>query len=565
LALSPEQIPFPCLTHHDHPMKTKRISLWLLGIFFLFPILSSVDCPAESLDHWQGKNAFPRGSPLRISYGKEMFVAVGESGALYTSSDGEAWKERSSGTDQPLRDAVYGGDTFVAVGRSGTILTSPDGITWTLRSSGTGHDLKGVAYAQGIFVVVGDQGAILTSPDGATWAARDSGTHQWLKKVAYGGGTFVTVGSNGALLTSNDGAAWTVRNSGVLGDLEGIAYGRKTFVAVGDTILASPDGIRWTERPARTYHHLYGVAYGSGVFAAVADNGAILTSSDGSEWTPKDSGTHLTLYGIAHGRKIFLAAGEKGILLQSEPLSSPQISVSSTFLDFGSVDVGDSSFTDLTITNSGSADLIIQQMTFSGTNTLDFNTRNDNCTGATVAPSQNCTVQIVFSPRFTGSRSATLSISSNDPDTPTQTVSLSGSGTDGGAFVVSGSSGSFCFISTSTRGTGLEDYLDVLRKFRDFILLRSHLGQTLVDFYYQYSPSLSQLLARHEYLRKAVGFGLVPPLVSIAYVTLHTSPGEKAMLFLLLIAAITSRRWSHLMLRRHQETCPNHQEITLRN
>jgi hypothetical protein len=565
LALSPEQISFPYPTHHDHPMKTKRISLWLLGIFSLFLLLPSVDCPAESLDHWRGKNPFPRGSPLRISYGKEMFMAVGESGALYTSSDGEAWKERSTGTGQPLRDAAYGGGAFVAVGGGGTILWSFDGVTWTRRNSGTTQGLNGVAFGNGIFVAVGDDGAILSSPDGAAWELWDSGPHPWLKKVAYGGGTFVAVGGNGTVFTSPDGTAWAVRNSGTRGHLEGIAYGKKTFVAVGETILTSSDGVGWTERTGGTNHRLFGVAYGSGFFAAAADNGAILTSSDGSEWTPRDSGTHLTLTGIAHGRNIFLATGEKGILLQSDSLPSPQISVSSTSLDFGSVDVGNSSFTNLTVTNSGSDDLIIGQLTVGGADALDFDTRNDDCTGATLAPSRNCTLQIVFAPRHTGSRSATLSISSNDPDTPTQTVSLSGSGTDGGAIVVSGSSGTFCFFSTSTKGTGLEDYLDVLRKFRDLILSKNPWGRNLVGFYYQHSPALAQAMARHEYLRKAVGFGLVLPLVTIAYVTLHTSPEEKAMLFLLLIAAITSRRWSCLMLRRHQGTCPNHQEVTLRN
>ncbi|MCX5915935.1 MAG: choice-of-anchor D domain-containing protein [Deltaproteobacteria bacterium] len=495
---------------------------------------------AEPLDHWQLRAPLPQGHSLGISYGNGIFVAVGESGSLYTSSEGAAWKERSSGANQSLHDAVYGGGTFVAVGTSGTILTSPDGITWTLRSSGTGHDLNGVGYGHGIFVAVGDHGAILTSPDGVSWAARDSGTHQWLKKVAYGGGTFVAAGGNGTLLTSPDGAAWTLGNSGTRGHLEGIAYGKKTFVAVGDTILTSPDGIGWTERTAGTSHRLFGVAYGSGVFAAVADNGAILTSSDGSEWTPRDSGTHLTLYGIAHGRKIFLAAGEKGILLQSESLPSPQISVSSTSLDFGSVDVGDSSFTNLTVTNSGSADLIIGQLTLSGADMLDFNTRNDNCTRATVAPSQNCTIQIVFSPRSTGSKSATLSISSNDPDTPTQTVSLSGSGTGDAVIIASGSTGSVCFFSSSTKGTGVEDYLDVLRKFRDVILLRSHLGETLVDFYYQHSPALARVLARHEWLRKAVAFSLVPPLAAIAYVTLYTSPAEKAILFFLMAGGVAA-------------------------
>ena len=524
-------------------VSAKSLPKWLLGWFLVLIIFSPPEGLPQPLDHWQLRPPLPPGHSLRISFGHGIFVAVGESGSLYTSSDGTTWKGLRSGTNQSLLDAVYGGGTFVAVGRGGTILTSPDGITWTLRSSGTGHDLNGVGYGQGIFVAVGDRGAILSSSDGVSWAARDSGTHQWLKKVAYGSGTFVAAGGNGTLLTSPDGAAWTVRNSGTRGHLEGIAYGKKTFVAVGDTILTSPDGVFWTERPTGTNHHLYGVAWGSGFFAAVADNGAILTSSDGSEWTSRDSGTHLTLYGIAHGREIFLAAGEKGILLQSESLPSPQISISSTSLDFGSVDVGDSSFTNLTLTNAGSADLMIEQITFSGTNTLDFNTRNDNCTGATVAPSQNCTVQIVFSPRSTGSRSATLSISSNDPDTPTQTVSLSGSGTDGAFFISSGSTGSSCFISTSTRGSGLEDYLDILREFRDVILLRSRLGETLVGFYYQHSPSLAQVIARHDFLRKALGIGLVPPLVAISYVALYASPAEKAFLLILMTGVMTAG-WS---------------------
>ncbi len=528
-------------------MKAGRFYHWLLGCSAVLMMVQPQYGLAEPLDHWELITPFPPVHSLRISYGKGMFVAVGESGFLITSCDGAAWEEQSSGTAQPLRDVTYGGSTFVAVGGGGTILSSPDGVTWTRRNSGTGHDLNGVGYGQGIFVIVGDQGTILTSTDGATWTVRNSGTHQWLKKVAFGGRTFVAAGGNGTILSSPDGAVWTVRDSGTRGHLEGVVYGKKTFVAVGEAVLTSPDGIGWTERAAGTSHRLFGIAYGNGVFAAAAENGAILTSSGGSEWISRDSQTHLTLTGIAHGENIFLATGERGILLQSETLSSPQISVSATSLDFGSVDVGDSSFTTLTITNSGSADLIIGQITFGGTNTLDFDTRNDNCTGATVASSQNCTLQIVFSPRSIGSRRATLAISSNDPDTPTQNVSLSGNGTDGGIIIGSGSKGSYCFISTSTKGTGLEDYLDVLRKFRDVILLRSHLGKSLVDFYYQYSPALSRGMARHEYLRKAVGIVLVPPLAAISHVALYASPAEKALL-LILMTGVISTGWS--MIRR---------------
>ena len=522
-------------------MRAQRLHYWLLGWFSVLAMIQPRDGLAELLDHWHLRAPLALEHFLRISYGNGVFVAVGEAGTIYTSSDGETWTRRSSGTSQSLRDVAYGGGTFVAVGEGGTILSSADGVTWTRRSSRAGYDLHGVGYGQSAFVAVGDQGSVLTSPDGSTWAAGDSGTHQFLKKIAYGVGSFVAVGMNGTILTSTDGSAWTLQESGTAGHLDGIAYGKNTFVTGGEVILTSSDGRIWTLRTAGSKPRIFAVAYGSGVFAAAADNGAILTSPDGSEWTPRDSGTHLAILTIVHGKERFLAAGEEGVLLQSERLPSPQISVSSTSLDFGSVHVGDPSFTNLTIVNSGSANLIIRQITFGGANALDFDTGDDNCTGATLIPSRNCTVQIVFAPRSTGSKSATLSISSNDPDTPIQTVSLSGDGTDGtdGTVVVSsGSSGFACFFSSSVKGTGLEDYLDVLRKFRDAFLLRSHLGKNLVDFYYQNSPDLARLLARHDFLRRTVAIGLVPPLAAIAHVTLYTSPAEKTILFLMIIAAM---------------------------
>ena len=192
--------------------------------------------------------------------------------------------------------------------------------------------------------------------------------------------------------------------------------------------------------------------------------------------------------------------------------------------------MGSSASQTLTISNSGSANLIIQRLTISGANTIDFITQNDACTGTTLPPSQNCTVQIVFSPHFTGSsQSATLSIVSNDPATPTQTVPLSGSSS---GFSVS-STGSSCFISSVARGSGLADYLDILRKFRDVFLLQSDLGRTLVDFYYELSPSLANFIARHDFVRKGVYTGLVP-LMALSYVALYTSPAEKAFLFTLM-------------------------------
>ena len=65
---------------------------------------------------------------------------------------------------------------FVTVGDSGTILTSSDGTSWDNGTSGTTNHLYGVTYGNGTFVIVGDSGTILTSSDGTTWTSRTSGT-----------------------------------------------------------------------------------------------------------------------------------------------------------------------------------------------------------------------------------------------------------------------------------------------------------------------------------------------------------------------------------------------------
>ena len=130
-------------------------------------------------------------------------------------------------TDEPVvqkieKDKMKG--LFVSVGGSGTILTSSDRVTWTSRTSGTSNSLYGVTYGNGLFVTVGVSGIIITSPDVTTWTERTSGTSKYLYEVTYGNGLFVTVGNSGTILTSSDGNTWTKRTSGTSENLEGITY-----------------------------------------------------------------------------------------------------------------------------------------------------------------------------------------------------------------------------------------------------------------------------------------------------------------------------------------------------
>ena len=107
-----------------------------------------------------------------ITSGSNIIVIVGNSGAIFTSTNGaETNTQQTSSTANNLVDVTYGNGTFIAVGDSGTIVTSTDGIAWTPRTSGTTNNLNSVAYnsTDSEFIVVGDNNTILTSSNLSTW------------------------------------------------------------------------------------------------------------------------------------------------------------------------------------------------------------------------------------------------------------------------------------------------------------------------------------------------------------------------------------------------------------
>ncbi len=102
----------------------------------------------------------------------------------------------------------------------------------------------------------------------------------------------------------------------------------------------------------------------------------------------------------------------------------PGISGIPESLTFGKTAVGSSDLETITIGNSGSAPLEIATLSITGTDASEFEIQNDTCSAQTVAPSQTCTVEVKLAPASEGEKNATLQIPSNDPDTPTLTVSL---------------------------------------------------------------------------------------------------------------------------------------------
>jgi YD repeat-containing protein len=116
-----------------------------------------------------------------------------------------------------------------------------------------------------------------------------------------------------------------------------------------------------------------------------------------------------------------------------ELLSAQKISVSPSSKDFGSVNVGSSSTPQtFKISNTGTANLHVSGMALSDTTNYSFNTNGGSnpcgSTTPTITPNSNCTVAVTFSPSSAGPKDANLTISSDDPDTPTLNLPLSGIG-----------------------------------------------------------------------------------------------------------------------------------------
>ena len=86
----------------------------------------------------------------------------------------------------------------------------------------------------------------------------------------------------------------------------------------------------------------------------------------------------------------------------------------------------------VSLASTGIQNLNIGTASVIGANSSDFKVVGDTCSGKTVTPSQDCTIQVAFQPVSAGQKTGSLSIPSNDPDLPSATILLKGQGIGSG-------------------------------------------------------------------------------------------------------------------------------------
>jgi len=166
----------------------------------------------------------------------------------------------------------------------------------------------------------------------------------------------------------------------------------------------------------------------SGDFAQTSNCGGSLAAGTSCTinvtFTPTQIGTRngtLTVTDNSNG----VPGSQQAVSLTGTGIN-PGGSVSPTSLSFGNQVINTTGAAKkVTLTSTGTTNLMNISVTITGTNAGDF-TQTNNCS-ASMAPGGKCTINVAFTPSIVGAESGTLDVNDNAANSP-QTVALSGTG-----------------------------------------------------------------------------------------------------------------------------------------
>jgi hypothetical protein len=281
-----------------------------------------------------------------IAASASTLVAVGDNGAIYSSSGDGNWIRRGSYTTW-LRGVCHGGNEFLCVGEDGFIARSADGETWQSVRSGTTAHLNKVSWVHGAFWVLGDQGTVLTNNSQMEFSRVNLGAiTNTLFTISANSTEVVIAGDSAVLLRNPLTGLWSPQadaDSPTLAPLwpyysslwDGRLFllgGQAGMIVEGFRTNATAPLVWYSDiQPTRSW--LWSVTRAGHLYAAVGVDGAVITSDDGVEWArevvpPAARGE--VLLGIGGNTNLLLAAGSNGTLLRSQNAFTNVVSTNST-------------------------------------------------------------------------------------------------------------------------------------------------------------------------------------------------------------------------------------------
>ena len=205
------------------------------------------------------------------------------------------------------------------------------------------------------------------------------------------------------------------------------------------------------------------------------------------------------------------------------------------------VTVGQSGNSNFDITNTGTDPLLVVSVALGGADADQF-TLTEDCTAAQVDRNGSCNIVVTFTPTSAGEKSAELTIVTDsavtrqivrgtmqlttvipivavaaEPPPPPPPPPASQTNTPPEFATSDASSAGACFIATAAYGSYLDPNVEVLRDFRDRVLMRNAAGREFVRFYYANSPRIADAIARNDGARVATRVVLTPLVYGLAY------------------------------------------------
>lgn len=232
-----------------------------------------------------------------VAHNSGKFIAVGDGGLIYTSTNGLDWTQVTSPVTTKLNTIHYATNAsrWIVAGDGGVVLKSADnGLTWTVETSGTTNNLLGIVSNATDIVICGLAGQIVYSNNyGGSWTAATAlGGNLDLLTVANVSSSAIYYGTNsGEIYQATFAAPATTasRASGTTSPLiSSITMSSTVVFGRADGQLTTGSTSSWTTQATPLSAPIKALAnFGVSDALAATETGSFLDATAYNSWTSR--------------------------------------------------------------------------------------------------------------------------------------------------------------------------------------------------------------------------------------------------------------------------------------